>query len=127
MGYTYRGKILDAHTPEPEWAPTYATTTENPDTGKYCGTTTGYKQHIRDGEEACPPCKDACREYSKQYRARIRAGETIKKPYSPDRCGSYAGYRRHEKYGLKPCEPCRIAYRTYMREWRAAQKLKKAA
>ena len=122
MGYKYRGKVLDAHIPEPEWAPTPADIATTTEPGKYCGTTTGYRHHMNRREEACPPCKEACRQYSLQYRARIRNGEQIKKSYSPDRCGSYAGFRRHQKYGLTPCDHCKAAYREYMRQWRAKQK-----
>lgn len=35
-----------------------------------CGTRAGYDRHKRRGEPACDPCREACREYTRAYRAK---------------------------------------------------------
>jgi hypothetical protein len=35
-----------------------------------CGTPSGYKRHLRHGEEPCQPCKTANTQYALAYRAR---------------------------------------------------------
>lgn len=35
-----------------------------------CGSTAGYKRHIRNEEEVCPDCRDARNEYVRDYRAK---------------------------------------------------------
>jgi hypothetical protein len=40
---------------------------------KGCGTNGGYQQHKIRGEQACEPCKEAARRYSRDRRARRRA------------------------------------------------------
>jgi hypothetical protein len=37
------------------------------------GTTYAYKRHLRRGEEACEPCRDAMRAYNRDYTARKKA------------------------------------------------------
>lgn len=121
-GYRYGGTIHDVAEMVPEVSsmvkPKLVRFIKPPTT--QCGTANGYKRHQKHGEVACGPCKAAMAEYSRNYRAKIRAGEvTPKKPFSPDRCGTYAGFRHHAKHAVKPCEPCRMAHRRYQQEYRA--------
>jgi hypothetical protein len=37
-------------------------------TGGQCGTDQGHKRHMRRGEEACRPCKDAHNEHNRMWR-----------------------------------------------------------
>lgn len=41
-------------------------------TGQGCGTRAGYARHQASGEPACGPCRKACRDYARAYRAARR-------------------------------------------------------
>lgn len=126
MGYQYRGTVRDldepiteAHKDKPQAkpAPVFDPTK--------CGRYVGYKQHRQFGQDACGPCKASLAKYSRDYRARIRSGQSVvMKAFSPDACGTYAGYARHKRYELKPCAACLVAYADYMHAYRAKRRAK---
>lgn len=104
MAYQYRGKLRGI---EPE-----------PDASK-CGTYAGYRQHRRDQEPVCDPCRTAQAEYSRDYHRRT-SGKAPEDRITPRRgkgkaggCGTHAGHAAHRRLGTKPCEPCRLAYNAY--------------
>jgi len=126
MAYQYRGTKHDleaplqplTYAPRPTGHATKAT-----GCGDAVGTTAGYKRHTTAGEYACPPCKQALAEYSKDYRAKIRNGERfVKKGYTDERCGTYAGYAMHTRHRVTPCKPCLAAYNAYMKTLRDNRK-----
>jgi len=128
MGYKYRGTVRDIEeqaieAPEPESKPAPVF-----DPSK-CGRYVGYKQHRHFGQEACPPCKASLAKYSRDYRARVRSGQSVvMKTFSPDKCGSYAGYAAHLRHQAPHCQPCLVAHADYMHAYRAKRKqLKKVA
>jgi hypothetical protein len=62
-GYVYRGTSLDAD----EIIPDGRGMTRGP---AECGTRPGYVRHLRNSEDVCEPCKEANRQYDRDYRKR---------------------------------------------------------
>ena len=109
MAYTYRGTIRDVE-PEPS-EPTPESRTFDP---AACGTTAGYKRHLKTGVPMCRPCQEANAAYCREWRAKTAA-----RPFNPDACGTYAGYHRHKHTGIPACDPCRAANADYTHHLRA--------
>lgn len=42
-----------------------------------CGTDSGYKRHLRNNEPACTACKQAHREYGREYARRARNSKEV--------------------------------------------------
>lgn len=76
-----------------------------------CGTTGGYARHMRLGEPACAPCRDAKNDYWRVRDAQRRAenGKTTSPRRKVAACGTRSGYARHLRLGEPTCAPCRAA------------------
>jgi hypothetical protein len=97
MAYVYKGT-------KPGWGDEQP----KPDL-KPCGTNAAYNRHIRYGEKACQPCKDAHADHTRAFRPRTR---------QPAPCGTATAYRRHYARGEKPCQECVAANSEYKNQWR---------
>jgi hypothetical protein len=112
--YKYRGTIHDLDEPLTMDLP--------PEEYESCGTMTGYRRHLRNGQEACPDCKDAKRVQSRKEYALYRDKKPNPKVVHTDVCGTDAGYRRHQYHNTTPCRPCKEAHNEYHRNRRARMK-----
>lgn len=71
-----------------------------------CGTTGGYRRHIRRREPTCEPCRAAHRLAT---AARRREANPNMRPYLAIEHGTSKGYRMELRRGLTPCDDCRAA------------------
>ena len=71
----------------------------------------GYRAHLRRGEKACQPCKDAVAARKREERGPATRG--------PAKCGTHGGYKRHYRLQEPCCQPCRDARRAYERDLHA--------
>lgn len=75
-----------------------------------CGTYSGAIGHVRRGETACEPCKQARRDYATSRR--------VLHPRPAAECGTNRGYHAHRYRGQDACTACRAAHARYASEWR---------
>jgi len=75
-----------------------------------CGTRAGHIRHYKKKEPYCEPCKQANREYQKEFRKKqIIPIEERVPPTVRKQCGTTRGSDSHYYYGEHPCEPCKKA------------------
>lgn len=79
-----------------------------------CGTTVGYRAHLRRGEQACGPCCAANAAVSRQRYSVARHSVP---------CGTRAGAERHRRAGEDPCPTCLAAEREYNRRAKRRSRL----
>ena len=84
------------------------------------GTYAGARAHRGRGIPLCEPCKEAEREYNREYRRKITAGDHTPAKAKPAECGTRAGYKRHYRKGEKACKECRNANAAASRKYREA-------
>lgn len=82
------------------------------------GTYSGALAHRKRGVPLCDPCRTAEREYRKERKRKIDAGEYQPAKRGPVECGTDRGYHRHYRNGEKACKKCRDAHAAVKREYR---------
>lgn len=91
----------------------------------HTGTYHGYKihlQHGHTGDQVCPPCRRAARDYHREYKRRTQGCV----PRGRTACGTKTGYDHHYKYGEEPCQACRAANSTYRQNLRKRKQAARA-
>lgn len=83
------------------------------------GTPAGYRKHKRDGEDACPACMIASRDFSREARKHLP-----RNPQKPAECGTPGGYRKHLKLNEEVDRPCRQAMQDYNNKAKAIRRIK---
>jgi hypothetical protein len=78
-----------------------------------CGTFTAYKRHLKLGEEACEPCKQASRDHASTYYARNREKVLAKQNArnAAKRAGTYV-VREPSEARVHTCPVCLSHYDT---------------
>lgn len=65
-------------------------TKRGPAPSQPCGTKSAYARHIRNGEPACEPCRQAIRDYHRQRRAQTARIRVTTTPDVVDTAANYA-------------------------------------
>jgi WhiB family redox-sensing transcriptional regulator len=88
--------------------------TRPPTLTAHCGTRYGYDKHRRRGEQACPACRAAAANHSREKRAL--------RPLTTGRaCGTESGAKAHYRRAEHCCERCKRAATAARKERLAAK------
>lgn len=89
-----------------------------------CGTNAAYYRHRKNGEEPCEPCKEAQREYMRQYKGVVKPRGPRARPIGvrPE-CGTQYAYKLHVK-NREICDVCLAATRQASREARHKRRMR---
>lgn len=93
-----------------------------PTTSHLCGTRSGYRWHLGQGENGCTACLRANCERTKAWYAKKKAereGTPRHAPRHRETCGTHAGARSHEYYHERKCEDCAQASRAFVAQSKA--------
>lgn len=84
------------------------------------GTRAAYQRHLRAGEPPCQACREACAEYTRDYRA----GNIGARERPP--CGTLRGYNAHRYRSEQACRACLDAHAVYINARRARIRAERA-